>query len=313
MLSNKKLIGLKTETAQNTEATLAATDFLLAYDVEVTPDPELIPRPYNSPSLDPFSDLIGKKSIEVKFKTELKGSGSLGVAYAPLSAALQACGLVETISAGVHVLYDPSSAPATNFLGPGKSATCLVYEDGTLFKALGCIGDPSLVIEAGKPAMIEFTLRGVYSPVTDAAFATNTPNSLDPPIVQSSSLSIHSYAAIAAKLEIGFNNEVVPVDDVNSPTGLKGYRITGRNPAGSLDPEAVTVTTHDFFGKMMAGTLAAASIVIGSAAGNKITISLPKVQYQRITKGDRGGQLIYTIPLKFCRNTGDDWISIKFE
>jgi hypothetical protein len=143
-------------------------------------------------------------------------------------------------------------------------------------------------------------------------FPANTPNTTAPKPVKSATLLLQAYAAIAAKLEIDFGNEIVEKPSVNAATSLLGFQITERKPNGSCDPEAVTVTTHDFFGKMMSGAVASSSIVVGSGAGNICTITLPKTQYGQIGRGDRSGIMTFEVPLIFSRNAGDDWISIVF-
>ncbi len=55
------------------------------------------------------------------------------------------------------------------------------------------------------------------------------------------------------------------------------------------------------------------SIVIGSSAGNKVTVSAPKVVVDYIPHGDRDG--IRTLDLTFALSydSGDDEIELKFE
>jgi hypothetical protein len=311
MITRKKVIGAKVETTQGTAVALTSTDFIYALDIQVDPEAELLPRDYNSTSLDPFAQLVGKKYYACKFKTPLLPSGSLGVAP-NISPLLQACGMTETISAGVSVTYAPTSAAVANFYGPGKSCTIKVYEDGILHVIAGAMGNPKFVLEAGKIPMIEWDFKGVYVAVTDVAFPANTPQSTYPPIMKSATLSLQGYAATVQKFEIDFGNVVTEKPDINAANSLLGFQITDRKPAGSTDPESTLVATHDFYGKFISGAEASSSIVIGSGAGNICTITLPKTQYGKITKADRGGIMVYNTPLMFNRNTGDDWISIVF-
>lgn len=309
MLTRLKLIGCKTEVTEGTAIALAETDFFHAFDIDVKPLPELIDQPYHSTSLDPYAKLVGKKKYELKFKTFVKGSGAAGTAP-PVGPLIQALGHTETPVTSTSVTYAPASQPpSANFKSQGKSCTIKVYEDGTLHVLAGARGTRKLIAVAGQPAVNEWTFSGLYTAVTDAAFPTNTPNATAPPIVQSSSLSLQGYAAVAAKLEIDWGNVLQDADNVSSANGILVFRITDRQPVGSCDPEAVLVATHDFYGKMMSGATASSSIVIGSAAGNICTITLPKTQYGEISPGDRKGIMTFQIPLIFSRNAGDDWIS----
>lgn len=312
MISRRKIIGAKTETAQGTPATLVTGDFFHAYDIEALADAEVLERKYHSTSLDPFADLIGKKWQTVKFKTDLKGAGAAGTVPA-ISPLLQAVGLVETISAGVSVSYAPVSVPfSTSFYGPGKSTTIKVYEDGLLYTLAGCVGNLKLMLEAGKIGSCEWEMKGVYAAITDAAPAANSPINNDPPVMKSSTFTLQTYAAVANKLEIDFGNQIAERPDLNSPNSILGFQITDRNPVGSADPEAVLVATHDYWGKFLSGAVAQSSIVASGGAGNICTITLPKTQYSKVSKGDRNGLLTFEIPLKFSRNAGDDWLSLVF-
>jgi hypothetical protein len=315
MLSKLKVIGAKTETTQGTAIGLGVTDFIEAMDVESNPDVELIEVPRVSASIDPFAQITGKKSQDVKFKTFLKGSGVKDTAIPPLDALLQACGLTSTAITSTSVTFAPTSAPASaNYYGPGKSATINLYEGASatgLCKIIaGAMFNPKFTFEAGKPAIIEFSGKGKYTAVTDVAFPSNTPVLTDPPIVQSCTFTTQSYAAIISKLEIDLGNEVVSKDDVHGVSGLLGYHITGRKPTGSCDPEAVLVATHNYYGIMAAGTTGQLQIIIGTGSGLVWTITCPKVQYGKIGTADRSGLMTFNVPLIFSRNTGDDWITI---
>jgi len=55
------------------------------------------------------------------------------------------------------------------------------------------------------------------------------------------------------------------------------------------------------------------SLVIGSAAGNKVTISAPKVTLDSIADGERESLLTREIPFTLGQDSGDDEVEIKFE
>lgn len=312
-LSRKAALGIKKETTQGTAETLSATDFTHAYDVKITPNVELTPQNYISTSLSQFAQLPGKKFFEIEFTLPLKGSGTAGTENAPLGAALEASGTLVTVTPGTSCIYNRVSSPASSsYYGPGKSCTIKFYEDGILYTAAGCMFDASLDIEAGKPVGVKFKGRGKYSAVTDASFPTVTPLTNDPPVVKTASFAIHSYSAVIQKLSIEINNGVQMRDDVNSADSLLGFMITDPKITGSIDPERELVATHDWWGRLAAGTLGTMTIQIGSTAGNIITITAPKVQYTGLTPGNRGGIATLEAKLSFARNSGDDEIVIAF-
>lgn len=311
-LAKKTVIGVKAETTQGTAVAVTATDFILAEDVQWKPVGEMIDRNAERSSLDSLKSILGRYYVEVTFKTEVKASGSAGTAYAPLGAAIEACGFDESISAGVSVTYAPiSSAPSANFLGPATSVSLEVYEDGLKHVVEGCVGNMKLVLVAGKIAFYEFTFRGEYAIPTDASPGTQTYLAALPPIVQSATLSLMGSAIVAENFEIDCGNEIAERPDFNSAAGINGFLITGRKPVGTLDPESqANVAAFPYWSKWTAGTEASTSIVVGATAGNITTITMPKTQIRELSYGDRNGMLVMPIGLQFNQSTGDDWIGI---
>lgn len=310
-LVRKTVIGVKTETTQGTPATLAATDFMLAEDVQLKPFVEMLDRNYYRSSLSTIASVAGKRMYDLTFKTELKGSGTAGTAYAPLDACIQACGFTSTPSAGVSVTYAPTSAAASaNFYGPGKSATFEVYMDGIKHVMAGALGNMKIVAEVNKYAYCEFTFKGIYAAPSDASAPTQTYLAQKPAVVVSASLSLAGLSAVATKFEVDMGNEVVERPSLSASTGLLGFIISGRKPVGSCDPEAETIATHPFWANILASTEASSSLVVGATAGNIVTITLPKTQYTDAPYGDRNGILTFEVGLQFNQNSGDDEIGI---
>ena len=312
-LFRKQTVGIKTESTQGTAVALTTTDFTHAYDVSITPMVELTPQNYVSTSLSRFADIPGKKYYEIEFTLPLRGSGTAGTANTPLGAALQACGLTETVSGGVSVTYAPtSSAASSNFYGPGKSATVKIYQDGMLHVAAGCLFDVSFDLEAGKPVGLKFKGKGIYAAVTDASFASTSILATNPPIIQSASATLQTFSAKIAKMSMQLGIQITEIPDVNSTAGILGFQITDRQVTGNVDANRELVATHDFWGKMMSGAEAAWTIAIGSTAGNIITISGSKMQYGQFKSGNRNGVASLEGNLLFNRSSGDDEVSIVF-
>jgi hypothetical protein len=273
---------------------------------------EMNGQPYVAPSLSRFADVPGKKWYELEFTLPFKGSGTAGTANAPLGAALQACGYLETDGASDVTYSLVSSAASGSFYGPGKSATVKIYQDGMLHTAAGCMFDASWDMESGKIVGIKFKGKGIYAAVTDASFPTVTALTNNPPVFMSASLQVQSYAATAAKISFALNNEIAEIPDVNAATGILGFQIVGRNPGGSVDVNRTLVATHDFFGKMMSGAEASFTAALGGTAGNIITFSGSKMQYGQVKSGDRNGIASLEVPFMLNRSSGDDELGIVF-
>lgn len=71
-------------------------------------------------------------------------------------------------------------------------------------------------------------------------------------------------AVNAATFDLG--NAVNPRDDIQAASGRKGYIVTGRDPAGSIDPEATALSSFDHYPDWEAGNSVAIAVGIGSAS-----------------------------------------------
>jgi len=262
--------------------------------------------------LSPVSPVTGKYYAEISFDVELKGSGTKGTA-GKLGDLLEACAFAETVSAGSSVVYKPTSDSI-------KSITIYDYEhvsagSSRLHKITGARGTVSLKLTAGQVAMLSFAFKGKYNAPADVARPdAPTIETTVPPVVKSASFSLNSVTSLVVQeLSLDMQNEVVQEDDMNDASSLKGFLITSRKPSGSFNPEAVQVSTYDFWTDWIAATARALSVVVGSADGNKVTITAPKVTLGAINEGERNGIRTEEIPFRLSRNAGNDEIELKFE
>ncbi len=112
------------------------------------------------------------------------------------------------------------------------------------------------------------------------------------------------------QLALDLNNNIVQRDDINSPDGIKGFVITGRNPSGSFNPEAVLKANYDFEADWKSAAQRALEVTLGVAGGNRVKISAPTVQLDAPVHGERDENFIFDIPFYPVMNTGDDEVEI---
>jgi len=317
MLSNIRVIGIKTETSQNTQATLSATDYIYAMDVEVNPIVEMIPQDYKTATLDKQPSIVGQTWVEVSFTIPIRGSGTAGTALAPLGAALQAAGMSETIQSGVSVTYAPVTSLSTGFFTPGKSCTIEIYKgsanaSGALKQVIkGCVASGlSISGEAGKLVLAKFKMIGIYVSIADASLPSVTYNTNLPKILESATISFHSVTPIMKSFEIDFGLKHAMRDDAASAYGVGGFAVVDREPKGKVVIEAVTVATKNYLSTLLSGTEASMSVAFGSGAGNINTFTMPKTQITKLSHADDNGILKFSLDLKFNKSVGDDWISL---
>ena len=316
-ITKRQLLGVTQEATQGTAATVAVTDYIQAQDVELKIVTEKLPRDYTRNHLDGVEDFIGKKTSEVSFKVELKGGNGINgrsiTAHSALSALLEGVGLSGGVD-GLDMLFVPTATAAgATYYGAGKSVTFNVYKDGIFHTVTGALGSMKVGVEAGKIAMLDFSFKGGYYAPSDATMPAATPKKHFPPIVQSAGLSIHGFAPVAAKLDIDLGTQVSPRDDINSTDGLAGFQITSFDAKGSVDPEVPSIAAHNFFGRLSAGTTGTGTVQVGSTSGNMVLITMANVQYSDVSYGDRNGLMVYTVPLKFSADAGNDCIKIRFK
>ena len=315
-LTRKQALGIKTETTQGTPATIStATDFLLCDSIELTVPTERLARNYFRPSLDKLKSITGRRSVQVKFVCELKGSGTAGTAtvagFAALAAAWEACGYTLATVPATSITFAPTSDPySASFFGPGRSCTLEVYKDGLKHVVAGCVGDVKGTTTVGGYPGLEFTLMGTYSAATDVAVPSPTIVDVDPVAWENQSVSLMGDSTIVFdKFEWGPGNTAFQRDDPKVATAVLGFVLTDRDPKGTCDIEAELVAGFDAFGKLIANTEASTSIAFNGGAGNTVTLTFPKTQIEGVQYGDQGGIMTYSLALKFNQNTGDDWMS----
>lgn len=257
---------------------------------------------------------IGKRYAEISFTCKIKGSGTAGTAPR-IGRLLQACAFSEAADVGSSVIYNPTSSSK-------KTVTVYVYNlnlntgSAVLEKFTGCVGNVQFKFPAGQNATMEVSLRGLCAAVNTDVVAPGTPvfNTTVAPVVENATFTLNSVTSLVVQeLSLNMDNSISEHDDISAAAGLKSFEVSGREPKGSFNPEVVSVATYDFKADWAAATTRALSMVLGSAAGNKLTITAPKVTIDNIADGEREKYLTKDIPFSLGRNTGNDEISLKFE
>jgi hypothetical protein len=307
MLSKRCLLLAKAETTYGVDPTpTEAANALLVIDPQIKETFEAVERGVKLQTLTPFPSLAAMKSAEITFKSEIKGSGS--VALAPrLGVILQACGFTPTVNSGVSVSYAPVSSSFT-------SITCWLYKDGRKHVINGCRGKSMKVIaEAGKVAMLEITLEGLYTAPTNVALPTPTYEAGNPVICKGTTFSYNSKTTlIASKLEVDMGLTLAKRPSLSATDALAGFEITDRNPTFSMDVEAQIETSYAFRTDALT-TQRAVSYAIGSVAGNICTINITKANITSVEYGDNEGILMESLKGECSiSSTGNDEVTLVF-
>ncbi len=245
--------------------------------------------------------LTGEHAI-LEFSIEMAGAGAAGdvPAYGPL---LRACGLSQTIDAGVSVEYEPVSS--------AFEAVTLYYNlDGVRHIMLGCRGSMTLEMTPQRIPRYRFRYLGLKGTITDQALPSIDVSDFVKPVEVSranTTLSLHGYAGPTEAFTFDLGNQVEPRLLVNH----ESIQLVDRNTVGSATMVAALLATVNWFTAAAARTRGALAVVHGTAAGNIVEIASAGVEVGRPVQGGSQGIANYQVPLMFCpSDAGNDEFTI---
>lgn len=305
---NRKTIALaKIETTYGTDSVPTGTaNSLLLRNVNITPlaaetrDRELI-RGY----LGASDTLVANRHVEVEFEVEMAGSGTAGTAPA-YGALLRACGLSETISAGVSVTYAPVSSSF-------ESASIYVYKDGTVHKITGCRGSVVGVITSGEIPVWRFNMMGIYVAPTDATNPSQTLTAWQKPLIANTqNTTPFSFFGVTSLVLQSLEFDVGNTVEFRSLIGSEYAQISDRQSAGKISYEATALSVLDPFATANGNTTGALSITHGTAAGNKVTLNASAVDLRNPSYDNGGTTTMLNSDFMMLPSSGNDDFSIVF-
>ena len=320
MLTKLSQVACKIEAPEGTDIFGAGTapagaDIFLAFNAKFTPGLDMNKRAPARATLSPWPSLPGNRSAKMSFDVEMVGGMAAGSpigssnagANIGLASAFVACGIQQTLVVATSATYKPYSiisgaAPLSNC-----AVSLAMMLDGKMRKIWGARGNAKIVLENGKPGMINFEFTGADWSEEDESLvaAAIVYNTNTPPVFQDITLLVGAYAATITKINIDLGNKVTLRKDASASSGNLSAIITGREPTISFDPENVLVATKDFMGIWKAGTVAALTASWGSTP-SAFALACDHVQYQSVTEGERDGLATFDINAMLTGVDGDD-------
>jgi hypothetical protein len=305
MKARKKILLAKIETTYGTDsAPTGAANAILTHGFKLSPlEGETVSRDLDRPTLGNDLQLHIGSHVMMEFDVEVAGAGAAGTApaYGPL---LRACGLAETIAAGVDVQYDPVSADE-------EAATMHFHHDGQKHAMLGARGSVTLKISPKGIPYFGFKFLGLW--VDPASVADPAPDwsSFTTPLPVSATntptFSLHGAAYNLHELSVDQANDVKPQFIV----GDESIMIVDRKPSGKVTIEAPALSGKNFFTTAKANTTGALQLVHGTAAGNIVQFDADTVQVLKPRYGDKDGVSTLEMDLSLVPSSaGDDEFKI---
>jgi hypothetical protein len=195
-----------------------------------------------------------------------------------------------------HVRYTPASSSV-------QSATIYVYNDGVLYKFVGCRGTCPLTLTSGGPARISFRFMGMFASKTDAALPTVTYDNTRPPIWKNGAFTINSVAAAGQTMSIDPGNNLVMPDNPNSIESFDPAIITSRQIRGNINPKETLVATRDSMLDFRTSVKRPLHARLGITVGNRIGVTVPSALYLNQSPTDTNGYVTVDVPF---HATGQD-------
>lgn len=271
----EKVLLVKTEATYGTDAApTGANNAVLAQDVQLKPmEGTDVSRDLELPYFGADATISTELMSEISFDVELAPSGTAGTApaWGPL---LRACGMAETVSAGVSVIYNPITQNP-------ESATIHLHISGTRYVMLGARGTVRFDLQAQAVPKMRFTFKGLFVKPTEAAYPAATLTAWKKPQVvtmgNTPTFEIGGVALVMRSFMLNLNNQI----EGRFLVGKEEVKIGDRQESVETTVEALPLTTFDPFQRALDQSATALQLVHGTGAGRIATLDIPAAQMQR--------------------------------
>jgi hypothetical protein len=154
MLVNREVILAAVESTYNVDvAPTAAADAILVENSSwANENVNMVDRPAVRANIGTLKKIYAGALMTISFTCEMKGSGAIDTPP-EIGVLLRGCGMGETINASTSVVYAPVSTGH-------ESLTIYYFQDGTLRKLTGAVGNVKFTLASGGKPMAEFTFTG---------------------------------------------------------------------------------------------------------------------------------------------------------
>jgi len=331
-LRNLGVVLVKTETTEGVDAVpTAAANAIPIVSFRPTPRSEFVDITRITNTLSPAGGVTTLHSFECEIEQEWRGTGTIPTATPPNTLnedpLFRAAGMVPTYATGPNTA---TYAPTSSFYG--TVSTCTVYAyiapgpgtTGLLFKMTGCRANLAISAEIQNFARLRWRIMGALGPLSlspaagDAIIDASMPatptfqgGAVTADAVQGCTLTSDAYGAIASSVTVDLNNTINRRLSMAAANGILSFFISGRNPTGTINPEACLRADYDFYQKWKAGTRANITWSVGTTP-NKLTLNIPKAQWRGITLDEREGLYINNNEFLCSKNVADDEVTLQW-
>lgn len=303
-------LAYKLETTTGTPIALSATEATFAcFNPSLRADVEAVEREEQGASASPVSQDIGAMGGTCEFETEMVGDAAAGAPPPAWSDLFKMCGMSLS-----SLTFSPTSSPS-------ETGTFGLYQAGRRKRIAGAMGNFVMSLRRGQPGRIRWNFRGAWQRPDSQSMLAPTYDTNNAPRVGAATFTIGGTTYRVPEVEIDKGNVVVLREDitaVNADSDAVGYRaawIPAWQTIIRVSPEALLLSTQDWYEAYRARTRSAFACTIGATAGSIVQIAAPKVQL--ITPPDdedRDGKLHDRLEFLCTRSAdaGNDDLTITF-
>jgi hypothetical protein len=211
-------------------------------------------------------------------------------------------------SIDLQTIYTPVSASFS-------SVTIHYNIDGVLHRLTGCRGTFTISAEVGAIPSIDFTMTGIFNPVTDtAAPAANFGAQATPQIFKqgnSGGFNLMGFSGCLQSVSLDAGVTTVYRELVGC---VKEVMLTDRAMTGSVTIEAPTMAERNFFNDALAdSSLGELSFIHGNTATNIVALYSTRVDIGDPSYADQDGIHMLTVPATLVPSTaGNDEVRLVF-
>jgi len=300
---NRLLLGA-IEATYGTAPSMVGADAIQVSEIDVTPlEVELKDRELITGAFGNTEKVISARMSKASFSVEYAASGTAGTAP-KWGIYHRACGFAQTILAGASVTYLPVN---TNH----ESAATTFYADGIKHVLRGMRGTWGLATDAGEIPKWAYEFTCLHTEEVAEANPSATFTAQAKPLAFNSDnsfpVSVHGYAACLESLSLDLNNEVVFRQYAGCTQKVE---IMDRKPAGKVRIDRPTLAQKNYFAALRGQTLDVISVKHGQAAGNIITLSMPKCNLGSVAYADSNGAMLLDMDYMPNPEATNDEISI---
>lgn len=119
-------------------------------------------------------------------------------------------------------------------------------------------------------------------------------------------------ASVFSRGNLKLGNTLVPREDGNDDSGIRGFMIGDRNSSGDIDPESVKEATHPFWNDWQTARSKPLLITVGTAKHNQARLDL-KTKLDRLTYEDRNGKRIQQAAFSVRMANPSDTVGDEFK